>query len=130
MPLNSLGNLYFVSGQLPWLNEDNLIQGKIEDIKNIELGRSAAKQCVLNFLSLLSYYQIDKNTIDKIIKLSIFINSSTTFIDLPRVADGASNLITDFFGKTVGSHSRIAVGVNSLPRNAICEIEFIFSKMH
>ena len=84
--------------------------------------------CVLNFLSLLSLNQIDKNTVNKIIKLSVFVNSSSTFIDIPKVADGASNLIVDFFGKTVGQHSRTAVGVNSLPRNATCEIDFIFSK--
>ena len=123
-----MGILYFVSGQLPWLSEDDLIQGKINSINDIELGISAAKQCVLNFLSLLSHHQIDKNTINKIIKLSVFVNSSTNFIDIPKVADGASNLIVDFFGKTVGPHSRTAVGVNSLPRNATCEIDFIFSK--
>lgn len=128
IPINSIGNLYFVSGQLPWLNGDNLIQGKITGSKDIELGKSAAKQCVLNFLSLLSHYQIDKEMISKIIKLSVFVNSSATFINLPAVADGASNIIMDFFGKKVGSHSRTAVGVNSLPRNAICEIDFIFSK--
>ena len=128
IPLNSVGNLYFVSGQLPWLSEDDLIQGKINSIKDIERGTSAAKQCVLNFLSLLSHYQINKNTVNKIIKLSVFVNSSSNFIDIPKVADGSSNLIVDLFGKTVGQHSRTAVGVNSLPRNATCEIDFIFSK--
>ena len=123
-----LGSLYFVSGQLPWLSEHDLIQGKINSIKDIEHGISAAKQCVLNFLSLLSHYQIDKYTISKIIKLSVFVNSSSNFIDIPKVADGASDLIIDFFGKTVGPHSRTAVGVTSLPRNATCEIDFIFSK--
>ena len=128
IPINSFGNLYFVSGQLPWLSEDNLIQGKISCINDIKLGKKASKQCVLNFLSLLSHYQIDKYTISKIIKLSVFVNSSTNFIDIPKIADGASDLIIDFFGKTVGPHSRTAVGVNSLPRNATCEIDFIFSK--
>ena len=94
----------------------------------MEHGISAAKQCVLNFLSLLSNHHINKNTVNKIIKLSVFVNSSSTFIDIPNLADGASNLIVDFFGETVGSHSRTAVGVNSLPRNAACEIDFIFSK--
>ena len=37
--------------------------------------------------------------ISKIIKLSVFVNSSANFIDLPKVADGASDLIIDFFGK-------------------------------
>jgi len=122
------GSLFFVSGQLPWLSEHDLIHGKINSIKDIERGISAAKQCVLNFLSLLSHYQIDKYTISKIIKLSVFVNSSTSFIDIPKVADGASDLIIDFFGQTVGPHSRTAVGVTSLPRNATCEIDFIFAK--
>ena len=105
-----------------------MIQGKIDSIKDIERGISASRQCVLNFLSLLSHYQIDKNRVNKIIKLSVFVNSSSNFIDIPKVADGASDLIIDFFGKTVGPHSRTAVGETSLPRNATCEIDFIFSK--
>ena len=128
IPLNSFGNFYFVSGQLPWLNEEKLIKGKISSVKDIEHGKSSAKQCVLNFLSLLSYYRIDKDAINKIIKLSVFVNSSIDFIDLPLVADDASDLIIDFFGEMVGAHSRTVVGVNSLPRNATCEIDFIFSK--
>jgi len=128
IPLNSAGNLLFVSGQLPWLSENDLIQGKINSINDIERGISAAKQCVLNFLSLLSHHQININSVNKIIKLGVYVNSSNNFIDIPKVADGSSNLIVDFFGKTVGQHSRTAVGVNSLPRNATCEIDFIFSK--
>ena len=83
--------------------------------------------CLKFFITTVSLPD-DKEMISKIIKLSVFVNSSSTFIDIPNVADGASNLIIDFFGKTVGSHSRTAVGVNSLPRNATCEIDFIFSK--
>ena len=128
IPLNSAGNLLFVSGQLPWLSEHDLIQGKLNSINDIERGISAAKQCVLNFLSLLSHHQININSVNKIIKLGVYVNSSNNFIDIPKVADGSSNLIVDFFGKTVGQHSRTAVGVNSLPRNATCEIDFIFSK--
>ena len=128
IPLNSAGNLHFVSGQLPWLSENDLIQGKIYSINDIERGISAAKQCVLNFLSLLSHHQINISSVNKIIKLSVYVNSSNNFIDIPQVADGSSNLIVDLFGKTVGQHSRTAVGVNSLPRNATCEIDFIFSK--
>ena len=126
IPLNSAGNLLFVRGQLPWLSENDLIQGKINSINDIERGISAAKQCVLNFLSLLSHHQI--NSVNKIIKLGVYVNSSNNFIDIPKVADGSSNLIVDFFGEAVGQHSRTAVGVNSLPRNATCEIDFIFSK--
>ena len=128
IPLNSVGNLHFVSGQLPWLSQNDLIQGKINSINDIERGISAAKQCVLNFLSLLSHHQINISSVNKIIKLSVYVNSSNNFIDIPQVADGSSNLIVDLFGKTVGQHSRTAVGVNSLPRNATCEIDFIFSK--
>ena len=49
IPINSIGNLYFVSGQLPWLNGDNLIQGKITDSKDIELGKISCKAMCLKF---------------------------------------------------------------------------------
>ena len=65
--------------------------------------------------------------ISKIIKLSVFVNSSAILLIYLRLLM-VPKYNNGFFGKKVGSHSRTAVGVNSLPRNAICEIDFYFSK--
>ena len=43
----------------------------------------------------------------------------------PEVINGASNLMVDVFGDK-GTHSRFAVGVNSLPRGVAVEVDGIF----
>jgi enamine deaminase RidA (YjgF/YER057c/UK114 family) len=42
----------------------------------------------------------------------------------PKVINGASDFLIEIFGE-IGRHSRVAVGVNSLPLNAPVEIDFI-----
>ena len=59
------------------------------------------------------------------INISGFVNSEESFDNHPEVINGASDLITDIFGSN-GKHSRIAVGCNSLPKNACVEISSIF----
>ena len=63
--------------------------------------------------------------IKRCVKITVFINSANDFIEQPKVADGASNLIHNILGKS-GNHTRSAVSVNSLPKNSSVEIDSIF----
>ena len=58
-------------------------------------------------------------------KLGGFVNCTEDFCDHPEVINGASNLMVDVFGDK-GTHSRFAVGVNSLPRGVAVEVDGIF----
>ena len=53
------------------------------------------------------------------------MNSEPYFDSVPRVVDGASNLMYEIFGER-GRHARTAVGVATLPRCATVEVEAIF----
>lgn len=55
-------------------------------------------------------------------KITVFVASAADFNQQPKVADAATNLLHDIFGKR-GSHARSAVGVAELPRNSCVEIE-------
>ena len=59
------------------------------------------------------------------IKLTGYVNSSDTFIDQPKVINGASDLISQIFGDG-GKHTRAAISVNSLPLGAAVEVDAIF----
>ena len=48
-----------------------------------------------------------------------------TFVDQPKVVNGASELLVKIFEEK-GKHSRAAVSVSSLPLGAAVEIEAIF----
>ena len=59
------------------------------------------------------------------VKLVGFVNSTTDFIDQPKVINGCSDLMVEVFGEA-GRHARSAVSAASLPLGVSIEIEGIF----
>lgn len=123
VPAVKTGDLVYISGQLP-VSENNLIyKGKIGSDLSVEEGRDAAKLCVINCLAALTTCA-DLNSIERIIKVTGYIQCTPDFYDQAIVLNGASELLVDLLGEK-GRHSRVAIGVNSLPLNAACEVEMI-----
>ena len=120
------GDLIFISGQVSFNKDGKLIKGKIGKELNTEQGQEAAKYCALNLLAQLKKAcngNLDK--VKKCIKITGYVNSIDTFIDQPKVINGASDLISNVFGEK-GKHARAAVSASSLPLGAAVEIEGIF----
>ena len=104
---------------------NKLVVGKVG--RDIELSEAilAAKACGLAIIAQLnSATNNNLDDIKRIIKLGGFVNSSDNFTQQPEVVNGASDLMVEVFGK-IGSHSRFAVGSNSLPRGVVVEVEAI-----
>ena len=120
-----VGNLVFISGQLPLDSGGKLIKGKVGKELNIEQGQEAAKLCALNLLAQLKKICGSLDKVKSCIKITGYVNSIDTFVDQPKVINGASDLISQIFGDK-GKHTRAAVSVNSLPLGASEEIEGIF----
>jgi len=121
-----IGNLIFVSGQVSFKDNGELIKGKVGSDLTLEEGHEAARVCAINIISQIKS-ACDGN-LDKVkncIKITGFVNSSEDFIDQPKVINGASELLVKIFGEN-GKHARAAVSVNSLPLGAAVEIESIF----
>jgi enamine deaminase RidA (YjgF/YER057c/UK114 family) len=124
VPAVKVGELVFTAGQLPIKDGSLAFKGKLgKDITEDE-GKKAAQLCALNCLSVLKNEIGNLDKIDRIIKLTVFINSSEGFINHPQVANGASDFIKEIFGED-GKHVRSAVGVAELPLNAPVEIDMI-----
>ena len=120
-----VGNLVYISGQLPLDNEGKLIKGKIGKDLNLEQGQESAKLCALNLLAQLKKITGSLDKVKSCIKITGYVNSTDSFIDQPKVINGASDLISQIFGDK-GKHARAAVSVNSLPLGASVEVEGIF----
>ena len=56
--------------------------------------------------------------------MSGFVNSDPDFSEHPKVINAASDFLYEVFGD-IGKHSRIAVGVNSLPLDSTVELDMI-----
>ena len=120
-----VGNLVYISGQLPLGHEGKLIKGKIGKDLTLEQGQESARLCALNLLAQLKKISGSLNKVKGCVKITGYVNSSDTFIDQPKVINGASDLISRVFGHK-GKHARAAVSTNSLPLGASVEIEGIF----
>jgi enamine deaminase RidA (YjgF/YER057c/UK114 family) len=64
----------------------------------------------------------DLDRIERVVRVNGFVNSVPGFTDQPTVINGASDLLLQLFGDA-GRHSRAAIGVSALPRNAAVEID-------
>ena len=124
VPVVVSGKLAFVSGQIPVKDGQVVYQGKVLNEKSISDAQNASKLCIINGLSQLNAYFGTLDNLLKIVKISGFVNSTEGFFDHPKIINAASDLLVDIFGEK-GKHSRIAVGVSSLPLNATVEIDMI-----
>lgn len=123
IPVVKSGNLLYVSGQIPMEDGKVSFTGKVSDA-NIETAQKSARICAINILAQLKKELGDLEKISRIVRLSGFVNSSPEFTQQPKVINAASDLFYEIFGEC-GKHSRIAVGVSSLPLNSMTEIDAI-----
>lgn len=120
------GNLIFISGQVPLKDGQCAYIGRLGDEVDVETGKLAAQQCALNILAHLAAAVNDEmSQVVQCVRLGGFVNAAPGFAQQPQVVNGASDLMVEVLGDK-GRHSRAAVGVSSLPRNASVEVEAVF----
>ncbi len=124
-PILISDDLAYVSGQIPIKDGNVIYKGKVTD-ENIEEAKESAKLCAINILAQLKNELGNLDNISKIIKISGFVTSMPEFTQHPKVINAASDLLYEIFGKS-GQHTRIAVGVSSLPFDSMTEIDAIVS---
>ena len=126
VPYVVTNNLVFISGQLPFINGELTIKGRVGENVTIDDAIKMSEACAKALLSQLKAAcngNLDK--VKKVIKLGGFVASSPDFTDQPKVINGASDLIVNIFGDK-GKHARFAVGVAALPLNVPVEIDGVF----
>ena len=119
------GKSLFISGQISLDENSNLIKGKIGKDLNLDEGYDAAKRCGLAIISQVKKAcNGDLSKVKSCIKLTGYVNSIDTFVDQPKVINGASDIISKIF-ENRGEHTRAAVSVNSLPLGVAVEVDAI-----
>ena len=123
VPVVIAGGLAHVSGQLPFI-DNVLVKGRLgEDVTTGE-GYEAARACGLMILAQLRAALGSLSRVERIVKLGAFVSSAADFTEQPKVANGASELMSAVFGD-MGKHARSAVGVPVLPLGAAVEVDAI-----
>ena len=121
-----IGNLLYISGQLPITKEGKIIKGKIGKDLTLEDGQKASKYCAINIIAQVKKaLDGDLNKVKNCVKITAFVNSTDDFIEQPKVINPASETLSAVFEDN-GKHTRAAVSTNSLPLGAVVEIDAIF----
>jgi enamine deaminase RidA (YjgF/YER057c/UK114 family) len=125
VPFVVVGNLVHISGQIAQ-DADGLIKGRLGAGMTVEQGAAAAKRCALSLLAQLkNACDGDLSRVVRAVKLVGFVNSTSDFVDQPKVINGASDFMVAALGEA-GRHARSAVSAASLPFGVAVEIEGLF----
>jgi len=126
VPALAHGPLLYISGQLPKTPDGTFYTGRLGADSSIETGQLAAQACALNILAQAKAVLGDLSRIEATLRLSGFVCATAEFTDHAQVVNGASNLMAHVLGGP-GKHTRIAVGVASLPLGAAVEVDATFA---
>jgi enamine deaminase RidA (YjgF/YER057c/UK114 family) len=119
------GNLLFLSGMLPTEGRSAKFIGRVGAELDVETGRKAAYLAGLNGLAVARQYLGSLDKVTRVVRLGVLVATAGDVRDQPKVADAASDLLQDVFGKEKNP-SRLVYGVASLPLGTPVELELIF----
>lgn len=126
VPFVVTGNLVVISGQLPAVDGQVAVTGKVSWGVSVEKAREAAR---LSFINVLVHLKVacggDLDRVRRVVRLGGFIAAPSDFRDHAQVMNGASDLAVAVFGDA-GRHARTTIGVPSLPLDASVEVEGMF----
>jgi enamine deaminase RidA (YjgF/YER057c/UK114 family) len=110
------------SGQLPRLQNNDIITGCVRGYHDIELAGQAGKLCLARALLVIHQAIGDLSSMERLLWIRFYFKSSANFALHAEAANPTSEMALDLLGDA-GRHTRTVVGVSSLPRNSIVEIE-------
>ena len=119
------GNLLFLSGMLPTEGRAAKFIGRVGAELDVEAGRKAAHLAALNALAVARQHLGSLDKVTRVVRLGVAVATSGDVREHPKIADGASDLLQDVFGKD-RNPSRLINGVASLPLGVPVVLELIF----
>ena len=115
------GGIADVSGQVPMVDGSVLNPGHLGDRVTIEEGAAAARRAALQALAVLRDGLGGFGRLQRVLQVTVFVAATPDFVDHPKVANGASELLIEVLGDE-GGHARAAVGMSSLPLGVCVEV--------
>ncbi|HEX3205307.1 MAG TPA: RidA family protein, partial [Propionibacteriaceae bacterium] len=126
VPAVRFEDVVYTAGQVPLVDGTLRAVGKVGADVSVDDAIDCARIAALNGLAAVVDLTGDLDVIRRIIKVVVYVASTSEFTDQPLVANGASRLLGDIFG-AAGRHARSAVGVAVLPLDAPVEVELVVS---
>jgi len=124
-PVAIAGNLLYASGQVPFDGDVLMSKGKVPSQISVEEATRAAELCAANVLRSVLGQIGSLEKIQRVVRISGYVNADADFLDCHLVINGASRLVREVFGDA-GRHARTALSMAQLPLGASVEVEMIF----
>jgi len=119
------GTTAYVSGCVPFDGDRNLVsRGKVISEISVAQAQKAAALCAANVLRLIRQEIGSLEKVERMLRVTGYVNSDIDFTDQHLVINGASQLFCDVFGEA-GMHARTAIGMAQLPLGSSVEVEAI-----
>ena len=124
VPFVRSGSLVHISGQIS-IDAQGGIKGVVGEDVDLERAIAAARLCGINLIAQMkAACDGDLARVKRVVKLNGFVQAGPGFFDIPKVVNGASDLMVEAFGEA-GRHARSAVGVYRLPLNFAVEVDAV-----
>lgn len=119
------GTTVYVSGAVPAANGTLMSKGKVPSEVSLEDAQKAAALCAANNLRMVRQALGSLDQIERVLRITGYVNADTDFTDAHLVINGASLLVKEVFGDDIGVGARSALGMAQLPLGASTEVEMI-----
>ena len=118
------GKTVYASGQVTFDGDKLVSKGKVPSQVAVEEATRMAALCAANVLRIVRKHVGSLDQIERVLRITGYVNADADFTDEHLVINGASQLVRDVFGDA-GRHARTALGMAQLPLGASVEVEMI-----
>lgn len=126
VPYSVDGTTVYLAGQTNEIAGVPRERGAVPDLCSVEDAVAAARIAATNALAALKLAcDGDLDRVERCLSVRGFVAAAPGFPDVPKIVNGASDMFVAVFGPA-GRHARTAIGVSTLPRDAVVEIDAIF----
>ncbi|QDU56891.1 RidA family protein [Aeoliella mucimassa] len=120
------GSIVYASGQVPFDGDQLVSCGKVPSQVSADEATKAAALCAANVLRMVRHAVGSLDRIQRVVRITGYVNSDPDFTDQHLVINGASTLVREVFGDA-GKHARTALGMAQLPLGSSVEVEMILA---
>jgi len=115
-------DVLWVGGHFGTRSDGTLHTGRCGEDITADEARSAASSAAINLLATIRDVLGSLDRVEHVVRVYGVVNATPEFVEHTSVIDAASDVLVEVFGEA-GRHTRLAVGVSSLPANLTLEIE-------
>jgi enamine deaminase RidA (YjgF/YER057c/UK114 family) len=115
-------DVLWVGGHFGTRTDGTFHTGRCGEDITADAARAAARSAAINMLATIRDVLGSLDRVEQMVRLYGVVNATPEFVEHTSVIDAASDVFVEVFGEA-GRHTRLAVGVSSLPANLTLEIE-------